>query len=306
MRTKTIGGLIPAPHTPMDSSGRLDTSVVARQVDRFLATGVQGAFVGGTTGECLSLSVNERLELAEAWIALARHTPLAVIIQVGGNCVSECEMLAERAEQLGADAIAALAPTFFRPSSIDPLLDYCRRIAARAPATPFYFYDIPSMTGVRLPTTQLVERACRELPTFQGLKYSNDDLVQLQQCLAIAPERLRILFGFDELLLPALSLGVHGAVGATYNFVAPLYLQMMAAFERGELVLARELQRRSVRLVQTLRQYGFMASAKATMEFTGLDCGPVRPPLTPLDASDKERLRRELEANGFLDICRGT
>lgn len=300
MTARTIGGLIPAPHTPLTADGKLNVRSVAQQVARFVETGVSGAFVGGTTGECLSLSLAERLELAEAWIAAASGTNLAMIIQVGGNCLSECQTLAERAERAGADAIAALAPCFFRPANVDQLIDWCRRIAERAPSTPFYFYDIPGMTNVRLPMAEFLRKGREAIPTFQGLKYSNDDLIQLQECLAVAPDHYRILFGFDELLLAGLALGVHGAVGNTYNFEAELYLELMSAFARGDLQTAQRLQLRSVQLIRCLGRYGFMAATKTVMEWSGIDCGPARPPVVPLTSPQRNQLRAELESLGFV------
>ena len=183
--------------------------------------------------------------------------------------------------ELGVDAIAALAPNFFRPASVEQLLDYCERIASEGESTPFFFYDIPAMTGVRLSMPEFLAEAQQRLPTLCGLKYTNDDLVQLQECLQVAPDRYRILFGLDECLLAGLALGVHGAVGSSYNFAAPLYLQLISAWESGDLPRARALQLRSVRLIRCLERFGYLAAAKATMQLVGVDCGPVRATAEP-------------------------
>src|SRR5207253_6272092 len=98
------------------------------------------------------------------------------------------------------------------------------------------------------------------------------------------------VFGYDELLLAGLTLGVRGAVGSTYNFAAPLYQRLIAAFERGDLTTARSAQLESVRMIRVLQEFGFSRASKAMMGLLGVDCGPVRLPLKPMaDAEVRER-----------------
>src|SRR5262249_60640623 len=112
--------------------------------------------------------------------------------------------------------------------------------------------------------------------------------------------RVDILWGVDEMLLPALVCGAQGAVGSTYNFAAPLYHRLLAAFQRGDLDTARREQLRSVQLVRTLAKRGYLASAKAMMTLLGVDVGPPRLPNPSLTGGQIEELRQELEALGFV------
>ena len=143
-------------------------------------------------------------------------------------------------------------------------------------------------------------RAAEEVPTFAGVKYSNPDLVALQECLAVRDGSLDVLFGVDEMLLAAVALGVHGGVGSTYNYATPLYKRMLAAFDAGDFRLARKLQRRSVELVRAIEAHGGLAANKEMMRLVGVDCGPVRPPLTPLETADADKLSAQLEVIGFF------
>jgi N-acetylneuraminate lyase len=111
---------------------------------------------------------------------------------------------------------------------------------------------------------------------------------------------LDVLFGVDEMLLAAVALGVRGCVGSTYNFAAPLYKRMLAAFDVGDFRLARELQRKSVELVRAIEANGGLAANKEMMRLVGVDCGPVRPPLAPIEPADAERLSGQLDDIGFL------
>jgi N-acetylneuraminate lyase len=269
--------LIAAPPTAFHSNGDLDLAAVERQVGRLIETGVAGAFVAGTTGEGHSLTADERRQLAARWGAAAKGTSLRVIVHVGSNCLSDATALAAHAEQIGAGGVAALAPAYHRPDSVAALVDWCAAVAAAAPRTPFYYYDIPSFTHVRLSMRAFLETAGSKIPTLAGLKISNPDLIEFQRCRAFS-DRYDLYWGIDEALLSALPLGATGAVGSTYNVAAPLYHQLIAAFDRGDWATARNLQYQSVELVDALVRHGFLASLRAAMGFQGVPVGPPRPP----------------------------
>ena len=143
-----LHGLTTATHTPFHPDGSLNLSVVEAQASHLLNQGVGAVFIGGTTGESHSLTVQERLALAERWTDVVQGSPLRVVVHVGGNCLADARTLAAHAAGRGAAAIAALAPSYFKPRSLDLLIACCADIAAAAPETPFYFYDIPVLTGV--------------------------------------------------------------------------------------------------------------------------------------------------------------
>jgi len=184
------------------------------------------------------------------------------------------------------------------------LISCCAEVAAAAPALPFYYYDIPHLTGVSWPMGEFLDQAKSRVATFAGLKFTNNDLMQLQCCLRAAGDTLDVLFGFDEMLLPALVLGVGGAVGSTYNFAAPLYHRVMKAFAAGDLAAARAEQLRSVALIEIVNRYGFMGATKAVMKMVGVDVGPARLPNATLSADETAGLRSELERVGFFDWIR--
>lgn len=281
-----LTGLIAAPHTPMDAGGSLNPSVIPAQAQLLLESGVRGAFICGTTGESLSLTVGERVAVTEAWCDTV-NGKIPVVVHVGSNSLLEARVLAAHAAQCGASAIAAMAPSFFK-SSLDELIAYCAAVGEAAPHTPLYYYDIPTMTNAPIPTARFLEQAAMAIPTLHGVKFTNNDLMTLQECLAL--ESFDIVFGYDELLLAGLALGVHGAVGSTYNFAAPLYQRLIAAFERGDLETARQAQRQSVRLIRVLQEFGFSRASKAMMRLVGVDCGPVRLPLRPMTQDEVRAL----------------
>ncbi len=297
MKSK-LKGLIAAPFTPMNPDGSVNLNAIEQQAAALVVDGVNGAFVCGTTGEGLSLSLEERLKVAERWAAVA-PAKLPVIVHVGCNNIAESQTLAEHAEQIGAHSFASMGPTFFRPTRTEQLVDFCAEVALAAPALPFYFYHIPAMTGINLPMIDFVSLAVKRIPNFGGLKFTDENLVSYAQCLNFGEGRCNILFGRDEILLAALALGGTGAVGSTYNFMASLYHNVIQAFQNGDLETARRFQMTAIGIIAVMSRYGGLPAGKAMMKMAGIDCGPVRPPLRNLSADELEQFHRDLEHAGF-------
>ena len=298
-----LSGIVAAPHTPMNADGSLRLDLIEKQAARLIGDKVSGAFVCGTTGEGPSMTTDERRCVAERWRAAIGKAPLKLIVHVGHNSIEDARALARHAQQIGADAFSTLAPSYFKPASTDDLLDYCAPVAAAAPSLPFYFYDIPSMTGVPVAMVEFLRKGAARIPNLAGVKFTNSNLMALQECLEAEDGRFNILFGSDEMLLGALALGVRGAVGSTYNYAAPLYHKIIAAFQAGDWTTARALQLKSVKLVQALQPFGVLASGKALMTMVGVDCGPTRPPVRALTEEQKAKLFRQVEALGIFETA---
>jgi N-acetylneuraminate lyase len=299
-----IRGLIPAVYTPFQADGRLNLEQVGPIVEQLFQERVAGLFVCGSTGEGASLSNEERYLTLEAYIeASAGRIP--VIAHVGHNSLAEAQALAVHAQRAGAAAIAATPPSYFKPASVEVLIDCLAEITARTPELPFYYYHIPGMTGVHLSMVELLRQGSERLPTLVGLKYSASTVYELQLCAGLENGRFNLLFGSDEMLLSALCVGVQGAVGTTYNFAAPLFQRIISAFERNDMVEAQRCQGLAALMVATVLKHGVHPAFKAIMGLIGLDCGPTRLPLVGLTPTQKEALRQDLENIGFFEWGRG-
>ena len=260
---------------------------------------VQGAFVCGTTGEGSSLTSDERRDVAAAWRA-ATPAGLALTVHVGHLSLRESQALARHAQQIGADAIATLAPNFFKPANAQELVAWCASVAAAAPKLPFYYYHMPGMTGVNIPVRDFLALAPAQIPTFVGIKFTHEDLVDYADSYALAKNRYSMLFGRDEILLSGLQIGAAGAVGSTYNYAAPLYLQLMAALAAGDLETARARQAQAREFIDIMNGLGGLPAGKIIMKFIGVDCGQVRAPLSRVDEAREAELHRQLTAIGFF------
>ncbi len=294
-----ITGLVAATFTPLTAEGVLDVEKVPSLVDRLVGDGVSGIYINGTTGEGMALSVEERCRMTEAYVGAAGGR-LKTLVQVGHESLPDAMALAEHAAGLGVDGISAAPPCYFKPPSLDHLLDFLEPLASAASAQAFYYYHIPAMTGVAIDACEFLEEASKRLPTLAGIKYSDSDLSNLLACLQFDGGRYDILYGVDEALLGALATGCRGAVGSTYNFAARLYLKMWEAFDRGDLETARLWQGRSVQLVRTLvRVCHGRPGLKPMMALVGLDCGPHRLPQRDPRRGQIEEVRQLLEGMGF-------
>ena len=217
--------------------------------------------------------------------------------------MADCKVLAGHAQKIGADAIAVMAPFFYKPANVRDLVTFCAEIAAEAPKLPFYYYHIPSMTGVEFLIVDFLKMGGDEIPTLAGAKFSHSDLMDFSLCVNLDKGRFNMLYGSDQILVSALSLGADGAVGSTYNYAAPLYLQLIDAFKAGDMETARQKQVCSQEMVSFLFKYGGLSTGKAIMKLVGLDCGGVRPPLHDLSKKQYNELASGLKSIGFFDYC---
>jgi N-acetylneuraminate lyase len=295
-----LRGLNAAVFTPMNEDGTLALGRVGPIADGVIASGASGFYVCGSTGEGPSLTTDERKAVCQAYVeAAAGRVP--VVVQVGHNSLAEARGLAAHAQEVGADGISAVPPLYYRAQTVDELVACLQEVVAGADALPFYYYHVPAMSGLHYDMTAFLEEGAKRLPTLAGIKYSAPTVHELQECLAFDGGRFTILFGCDEMFLSGLVAGAPGAVGSTYNFVAPLYSRIMDAFGSGDLAEARRLQKLSVDMVRVVLRYRGQAGLKAMMKLVGLDSGPNRLPLITLTPAEVESMRGELEAIGFFD-----
>ena len=295
-----LTGLIAAVFTPMRADGSLWLEQVPLIVDYLERAGVTGLYVCGSTGEGMSLSGEERRAVAEAYMQAGRGR-LKTIVQVGHNALAEARELAAHAQEIGADAISAAAPSYFKIDSVEALADCVAEVGAGAPKLPFYYYHIPILTGVAVDMTALLPLAAARTANLVGMKYTAPTVHEFQACLELDGGRFDVVWGCDEMLLSALAVGARGAIGSTYNFAAPLYRRVMAAFAGGDLAEARRCQLLSVQMVNVLKRYPFLTAMKQAMAMVGVDCGPCRLPQGRLDAPQEKQLKRDLDALGFFD-----
>ena len=295
-----IKGLVCAPFTAFDELGNVDLGKVAEQARFYKNNGVSGVFACGTTGEGSSLTMPEKKALFEEW-SKQRDGGFAVIGFLGGTSVGDCIELARHARSVGLDAVAMTAPYYQRPATVKDLALTIAQVASAVPEMPFYFYHIPVLTKVAFPMIRLLEEVDSLVPNFAGIKYTDENMMDFQLCLEFKNRKYNIMWGRDEMLLEALSIGADAFIGSTYGYMAPLYHAITEAFRAGDIKMAAALQFEAVRLITLLDKYG-SGTGKAFMRAAGLDLGPCRRPLNTLEGERYQAFLQELPATQFEEF----
>lgn len=306
MNIQHLHGLIAAPFTPMKTDGSLNLSLIPDYYQLLKSNNVTGAFICGSTGEGVSLTMSEKKAVASAWAdATAFDDDFKVMLLVGGTSISDCIELSVYAAQIKLYAVSFTAPFYFKPANVQMLAACCKAIADAVPEMPFYYYHIPVLTGVSFPMIDLLQAIDDKVPNFAGVKYTHEDFMDFLSCIQFRNGRYDMLWGRDENMLSALPLGTKASVGSTFNYAAPLYYQLIDAFNSGDMETAAHLQQQSIEMIRLLGKYGGIATGKAYMKLAGLDCGNFRLPVKNMTLAEFELFRKDAQSVGF-DSFRST
>lgn len=275
-------GIFPAFYACYDANGAINPAGVRELTRWFIDQGVQGLYVGGSSGECIYHGKEERKLVLENVMAEAKGK-LTVIAHVACNNTADSQELAAHAESLGVDAIASIPPIYFKlpPHAI---AKYWNDISAAAPNTDFIIYNIPQLAGVSLSVPLLQEML--KNPRVIGVKNSSMPVQDIQMWL---DEGAIVFNGPDEQLISGLVMGAIGGIGGTYGAMPKLYTKLYSLVKSGDLETARQIQNECCRIIYKLCSgHGNMyAMIKQTMrKLGGPDCGSVRAPLAELIESD--------------------
>ena len=299
--------ILPAVFTPMHDNGSINYSRIEALYQRCIESGFRGIFLNGTTGECMSLSMGERKKLVEAWVACRKtnnNNDFKIFVHVGSSNPYEASEMAEHAQSQRTDGIAMVPTFYFRPKTLNDLVEQCHHVASAAPDVPFYYYNIPSLTGVNFPLLAFIEEAVRKIPTFAGLKNSFNDLVDYQNCLHYVKDNYSMYWGTDEVFMMVYAAGNRHYVGSTYNYIGEVYFRMIDAFHACNFEKLTTLEAEATAIYRVLNDYNSLIAGKEIMRFIGLDCGPVRKPLRNLRGTESANLLERLQKTSFFDYTK--
>lgn len=304
MITQKIEGLIAAPFTPFNENGTLNLAQIPHYYQSLKNNNVKGGFICGSTGEGVSLTFDEKVEVLKAWAKLTvADSDFILMVLLGGTNIKECIELAKIAEQEGVDAVSFTSPYYFKPADVGQLAKCCAEIAAAAPQTAFYYYHIPVLTGGNFAMLDLLKEVDGRIPNFAGIKYTHEDFMDFLSCMNFAGRKYDMLWGRDENMLSSLVLGAKGAVGSTYNYAAPLYHELIEAFNEGDFERANLLQQKSIDMITLLGKYGGIAVGKSYMRQIGIDCGAFRLPVKNMSVEQYQSFEHDVAQLNFNTFC---
>lgn len=284
-------GIIPAFYACYDEEGKVSRERSKALVKHLLGKGVKGLYVGGSSGECIYQSVQERKEILEA-VMEASEGKLTIIAHVACNNTADSCELAAHAESLGVDAIASIPPIYFHLPE-HGIAQYWNDISAAAPNTDFVIYNIPQLAGVAL-TMPLFKEMLKN-PRVAAVKNSSMPVQDIQMFKAEGGEGFVVFNGPDEQLISGLAMGADGGIGGTYGVMPELYVKLFELCKAGDFAAARKIQNEADAIIYAMcackgNLYAVMKEIIKIRE--GLDIGSVRKPLPALVPEDMEQVKK--------------
>ena len=289
MKIDKYRGIIPAFYACYDVNGEVSKDAVRQLTRYFVAQGVKGVYVGGSSGECIYHSVEDRKKTLEAVMEEGAGR-LTVIAHVACNNTRDSQELAAFAEKLGVEAIAAIPPIYFKLPEYS-VAGYWNDISAAAPDTDFIIYNIPQLAGTAL-TMGLLKTMLLN-PRVAGVKNSSRPVQDIQMFKAEAMKTREdfILFnGPDEQLVSGLVMGADAGIGGTYGAMPELVEKIYTLAMEGRYQEAKVIQYDVNEIIYKLcsgrgNMYGMIKEVLRISR--GIDIGGVRKPLTDVDEGDR-------------------
>ncbi|MEG0546353.1 MAG: N-acetylneuraminate lyase [Oscillospiraceae bacterium] len=269
-------GLFTALLTPFNEDNTLNKQSIEKLIEFNIDCGVKGFYVGGSTGEGMLLTAEERKELFKI-VADCNNGRTTLIAHVGTISTDAAIDMAKCAEKLGYDAISAVAP-FYYSFSYEAIMGYYNDIV-NSVNVPMIIYNFPNSGGFAF-TADIANKLFKN-EKFIGIKHTSGDMFALQQFKHLDRDII-VYNGFDETLLAGLAMGADGAIGSTYNFMAGKYLKIIDDFKAGRIEEAQKGQNEADEIIVEMIKFGVFQSEKAILTEMGIDMGECRRPFLPI------------------------
>jgi 4-hydroxy-2-oxoglutarate aldolase len=284
---RDLAGVFAPITTPFDpATGDVAPAPLKANVARYVADGLDGVVVAGSTGEAPLLEPDEQRRAIE-WAREALEDGAWLIAGTGAESTRQTIALCRAAAAAGADAVLVRPPGYFAAAHSTRSIATHYRAVADASPLPVLLYNIPKYTHLPLPPGLIEELAGYE--NVVGVKDSSGDLANLVAYREAAPQ-WAVFVGSGSLLYPALEMGCQGGVVGVSCYAARMCVDLLTAFRGGDRTTATALQARLVPLDKEIVGKHGPAGVKAAMDAAGLFGGPVRPPLAPLSPADRGRV----------------
>jgi 4-hydroxy-2-oxoglutarate aldolase len=293
----SLSGLFPPVPTAFDDQGNLHLDAFQANLHRWNTEPLNGYVVGGSNGEFVLLTPEERLEVVRAARQVIGDDRL-LIAGAGAESTRATLALCDGMAHLGVDALLLVTPSYYKSQmGTDAFVRHYTAIADAA-SVPLILYNVPANTGINLPPEAVRELA--KHPRIIGVKDSGGDIVRLAGLVADTPADFQVLAGSASFLLAALSVGAVGCVPALGNLAGGQLAALMSCFEAGDISGARAIQHRMLAPNRAVTsQYG-VPGLKTGLDLLGYYGGPVRGPLGRLSDADRDEVERILRQADIL------
>ncbi len=280
-------GIFTALLTPFKDDYSINEASLKKLVEFNLEKGINGFYVGGSTGEGLIMTSEERKEVFRI-VKEAAGDKVPLIAHCGSISTDEAISMAKTAEALGYDAVSAVAPLYYG-FSFPAIRKYYDDIVSSV-NIPMVVYNFPGGSGVTFTADYAAEMFKDE--RYMGIKHTSNDLYTLHQFKQKIDRPVTVFNGFDEMCLGGLAMGADGAIGSTYNFMGDKFIKIYEEFNAGNIEKAQAIQTEANEIIAEMIKYTVLPCEKAIMTHLGIDCGPCRRPFLPLTKEADEAMAR--------------
>jgi 4-hydroxy-tetrahydrodipicolinate synthase len=286
-------GVYTALITPF-RNGTIDYGALERLVALQIENGIDGIVPMGTTGESPTVSFEEHKEFIKRVVDLVGGK-IKVIAGTGANSTQEAIWLSKEAENAGVDAVLQVNPYYNKPTQRG-LIAHFENIA-KSIKIPVVLYNIPGRTGVNfLPAS--IRELLNRVDNIVAMKEASGDIIQMMELYELCGDRLTLLSGDDNNLLPFLSIGGKGIISVLSNLLPADVKRVVDSFNRGKIEEARTQFYRLLPLCRALFLETNPIGIKAAMEMAGFCTSELRLPLVPLSEENHAKLRAALKMYG--------
>lgn len=279
--------------TPFAHDGSLDGAGAAELARWLIAHGSDGLVLSGTTGEAPTLTDDEKVSL---WQIVRDAVDVPLLAGTGTNDTAHTIELSQRAVDTGVDGLLLVTPYYSRPPQ-SGLEAHVHAVAAAVEPTPILLYDVPARTGRRVDTDVII-RLAHQVPNLVGMKDARGDVNAAARIVAETPSDFSLYSGDDSFTLPLLAVGAVGVVGVAAHWSGILHSEMVAAFGKGDVATAREINARLLDSYAAEAMETPTSAVKAALTVLGKPAGPCRLPLPPVSDELRARMHEIVVALG--------
>ena len=294
----SLSGIFPPIPTPFQVDEEIAFDRLQFNLERWSQEPLSGYVVGGSNGEFVFLTLDERVVVVQQARQVAPRDRL-VIAGSGMESARQTIDLTRRMAQAGADVALIVTPNYYKACmNVAALVHYYRQVAEASPL-PVMIYSVPANTGLDMPAQAVIQLA--QHPNIIGLKDSGGDVTKIGLMAHETRDAdFQIVAGSAGFFLGALSVGAVGCVPALGNIAGAKLAALLKAFQHGDVDTARAIQRPLIEANPAVTSRFGVPGLKAAMDMVGYYGGPVRSPLMPLANDEQETLRRILIRSGLL------
>ncbi|CAO1332995.1 unnamed protein product [Diamesa hyperborea] len=279
-RLPEFKGLMAPVFTPFLDDSSINYEIIEEYARMLKDKGISAFLVNGTSGEGMSLSVDERKKVTEKWMEVCKKFDILVMVQISGCPFFDVVELAKHAASLNVDGILCLPELYFKPKTVSQLVEYMKDISKYCDKIPLYYYHIPQFTQVELNMALFMEIAKKEISNFCGIKFTSGDLEKGLPCL----EHGQVFLGSDTILCGAIALGFESAIMTTLNINPDISIKIVELMKAGNNEEARKHQIKLNNLVKSYlekKNFDWVPAMKLAFNtsYEGISLGNCRKPL---------------------------